>query len=399
MLRLTLHPVELPLRHTWTIAHGTRTVQRNLIVALHDPDTGHTGYGEAPGIPYMGVELPQMVRFLRETDHTGIGTARIPLDEAELLRHKNYPGQWFFLRDEPGGSLESWMFAHAALDEARYDLWGKTHGRSVRETLAPNHAAVPRSDYTIGLDTPEMMAEKLRGFPDFPVYKIKLGSPPGQGGVSRDLDIVRRLRDETDVPFRVDANTAWTANDTIRISQTLRDLGVEFIEQPLAPELPREEHEAVYFGSDLPIIADESCQADVDIAKCEGLFHGVNIKLSKCGGMTPARIMIADARRRGLRVMAGCMTESTVGISALAQLLPLLDEVDMDGALLLAEGADVAEGVRLRTDGTAAFPEGSAGHGNAVRLTRRLPAVANPPQVQLKRRWSLPWRRRGWTST
>jgi L-alanine-DL-glutamate epimerase-like enolase superfamily enzyme len=375
MLRLTLHPVELPLRHAWTIAHGTRTVQRNLIVALHDPDTGHTGYGEAPVIPYMGIELSQMVRFLRATDHTGIGLARIPLDEAELLRWKGHPGTQFFLQYESGDSLESWMFAHAALNEARYDLWGKNQGRSVRPTLAPHEVSMPRSDYTIGLDEPEVMARKRQEFPDFPVYKIKLGTPAERGGIRHDLEIVRRLRAETDVPFRIDANTAWTADDTIRFSGPLRELGVEFIEQPLPPEAPRAEHEAVYFGSDLPVIADESCQSDADVAKCEGLFHGINLKLSKCGGITPARLMIADARRRGLRVMAGCMTETTVGISALAQLLPLLDDVDMDGALLLAPGADPAEGVTLRGDGVAVFPEGNAAHGNGVALTRELPTI------------------------
>ncbi|MEM9418886.1 MAG: enolase C-terminal domain-like protein [Planctomycetota bacterium] len=225
------------------------------------------------------------------------------------------------------------------------------------------------------MDTPEVMVAKLREYPDFPSYKIKLGRPEADGGLEADLAVLRRLREETDAVFRVDANTGWDAEQTIRASGPLRDLGVEFIEQPLPPDAPRSEHEAVYFGSDLPIIADESCQTEADVEKCAGLFHGINIKLSKCGGMTPARQMIAKARELDLKVMMGCMTETTVGISAVAQFLPLLDYVDMDGALLLAPGSDPADGVKLGTDGVAIFPEGEAAHGNGVTLNRELPTA------------------------
>ena len=371
MLHLTLHPVDLPLRHAWTIAHGTRTVQHNLIVALHDTESGHTGYGEAPAIPYMGVTVKAMVdRFQDDDSYSPRNSSLTPAYGWSV------PPDWAY---SGGPASKDWPppqyhysgvdgFIISALDQAWHDYWGKVEQRPVIDLWRLDRSSCPSSDYTIGLSPPEVMAAKLREFPHFPIYKIKLGT----GDMAADLALVRRLREETDATFRVDANTAWTAEETIRISGPLRNLGVEFIEQPLKPELPRSEHDAVFFGSDLPIIADESCQTEADVESCAGLFHGINIKLSKCGGLRPARRMIDHARSLGLTVMAGCMTETTVGISALAQLLPLLDAVDMDGALLLADGADVADGVKLGRDGRAVFPDTP---GNGVTLTRELPTA------------------------
>ena len=186
----------------------------------------------------------------------------------------------------------------------------------------------------------------MNEFPGWPVYKIKLGT-------DRDLEIVRHLRRHTDAAFRVDANCGWSADETIRNSFELKKLGVEFIEQPL----PADQWDAmrnVFAESALPVIADESCIVESDVERCAEFFHGINIKLMKCGGLTPARRMIQQARRLNLQVMVGCMTESTVGISAIAQLLPLLDYVDMDGALLL--GADIATGVTL-DQGRCVYPD------------------------------------------
>ena len=170
--------------------------------------------------------------------------------------------------------------------------------------------------------------------PEWPIYKIKLGT-------DRDLEIIRELRRHTDKPFRVDANCGWTTRQAIEFSGPLAELGVEFIEQPLAADDPGMAE--VRRHSALPVFADESCGAEGDVEACAGLFHGINIKLCKCGGLAPARRMIARARELGLDVMCGCMTESTVGISALAQIVPQLDFVDMDGAALLA--SDIASGV------------------------------------------------------
>ncbi|MEZ6115912.1 MAG: enolase C-terminal domain-like protein [Pirellulaceae bacterium] len=140
----------------------------------------------------------------------------------------------------------------------------------------------------------------------------------------------------------MDANCGWTADQAIEYSHTLKELGVEFIEQPI-PAGQWEQQQRLFEQSALPLMADESCILPADVAACEGYFHGINIKLVKCGGLTPARRMIHDGKARNLKLMVGCMTESTVGISAIAQLLPYLDYVDMDGAALLA--SDIASGV------------------------------------------------------
>jgi L-alanine-DL-glutamate epimerase-like enolase superfamily enzyme len=190
------------------------------------------------------------------------------------------------------------------------------------------------------------MVEKIKEQPGWPVYKIKLGTP-------NDLETVRRLREHTDATFRVDANCGWTLKETIEKSYALAELGVEFIEQPLPAE-SWQEMQTVFQQSALPVIADESCQTIEDVVHCTDHFHGINIKLLKCGGLTPARKMIDKAKQLGLKTMGGCMAESTVGISAAAQLLPLLNYADLDGAMLLAE--DTATGVKIDR-GRVEFPK------------------------------------------
>jgi L-Ala-D/L-Glu epimerase len=228
-------------------------------------------------------------------------------------------------------------FALCALDMAANDLYGKILGQPLYRVWGLQADRLPLTNYTIGIDSVEKMVAKLRECP-WPLYKIKLGTPD-------DVAIVRELRQHTDAVFRVDANCAWGVAETLENARQMQPLGVEFIEQPLSAD-NLEGMQEVFARSVLPLVADESCITEADVAKCHGHFHGINIKLVKCGGLTPARRMIAEARELGLKVMVGCMTESTVGISAIAQLLPLLDYVDMDGALLLRE--DIATGVSVR---------------------------------------------------
>lgn len=180
------------------------------------------------------------------------------------------------------------------------------------------------------------MVSKMKELP-WPIYKIKLGT-------KEDIAIIKELRKHTDAIFRVDANCGWGVEETINNAVELKKLGVEFIEQPMKSD-NWEAHAEVFKHSVLPIIADESCIIEEDVAKCHNHFHGVNVKLVKCGGLTPGKRMIQEAKQLGLKTMVGCMTESTVGISAIAHLLPLLDYVDMDGALLLAE--DIATGIKI----------------------------------------------------
>jgi L-alanine-DL-glutamate epimerase-like enolase superfamily enzyme len=245
-------------------------------------------------------------------------------------------------------------FALNAIDQAIHDLWGKLRGAPVYRMWGLTTDKIPMSDYTIGIDTTEKMVAKMNEMPGWPVYKIKLGT-------ADDLGIVRELRKHTDAIFRVDANCGWTAEQTIEFAPAMKEMGVEFIEQPLPPEDVDGARRA-FEKSALPLIADENCVLEEDVNKCAGKFHGINIKLVKCGGLATGRRMAARARELGLKVMAGCMTVSTVGISALAQMLPLLDYVDMDGAVLLAK--DIATGVRLE-QGKCIYPNAN---GTGVEL-------------------------------
>lgn len=316
-MQLIFHRFDLRLKHTFTIAHDSRDVQPTLIVELWDGD--ESGLGEATANPYYGVTVDGMISALENVRSLA---ASYQGERAEDLWTQAAP----LLADHP--------FAQCALDEAAHDLVAKRAGKPLYQYWQLDSTHNPVTNYTIGIDTVEIMVAKMQELP-WPVYKIKLGT-------ADDLAIVRALRQHTEARFRVDANCAWTADQTIAYSATLRELGVEFIEQPLKAD-DWAGMKRVYQESALPIIADESCIVEADVARCAGYFHGVNVKLTKCGGLTPARRMLTEARQLGLQTMVGCMTESSVGISAIAHLLPLLDYVDMDGSLLITN--DPATGV------------------------------------------------------
>jgi L-alanine-DL-glutamate epimerase-like enolase superfamily enzyme len=333
-MKLRLHAYDLPLAHTFTISRESITSQPTLVVELLQD--GVSGYGEATSNNYYGFTIERMAGDLAAIQPR---LEAMKLDDPAALWSQCQP----LLKDD--------SFALCALDQAAHDLWGKLRDQPVWKLWGLSTDNVPDSDYTIGIDRIDVMVAKMNEFPGWPIYKIKLGT-------DRDLEIVRELRKHTDAVFRVDANCGWTADQAIAYSPELKQLGVEFIEQPL-PADRWDDLRRVGRESALPIIADESCIVESDVERCAGVFQGVNIKLVKCGGLTPARRMISQARRLGLSVMVGCMTESTVGISAIAQLLPLLDYVDMDGAVLLAE--DIAEGARLDR-GRCIYPD-APGHG------------------------------------
>ena len=336
-MKLCLHTFELRLRHVFTISRESISVQPTLIVDLQDGD--FRGYGEATSDDYYGATIAEMTSALLDVRAE---LADWELDDPQEL--------WEALAPQ----LSRNPFAQCALDEAAHDLWGKKQGMPLWQAWGLSTQKTPLTNYTIGIDTVETMVAHMQEFPHWPIYKIKLGTKD-------DLAIVRELRRHTQALFRVDANCAWTVEETIRNSRELAALGVEFIEQPL-PADHWDEMRIVKSQSALPVIADESCQRESDVERCAEAFHGINIKLVKCGGLTPARRMIHRARELDLKVMVGCMTESTVGISAIAQLLPLLDYVDMDGALLLAN--DIATGVTI-AQGACQYP---SENGSGVRL-------------------------------
>ena len=337
-MKLVIRDIHLPLRHPFTIALGTTTVKHNIVVAL--TDEGVTGYGESASSEAWKQYTPEGMRADLENARAAIESAHFTTPEALWAE------MWPHLGHNP--------FALCALDQAAHDLWGKKLGQPVWKLWGLDISRVPDSDYTIGIAPIEKMIAKMKEFDGWPIYKIKLGT-------DKVLEIVRALRQHTDAIFRIDANTAWTPEQTIACAPELKDLGVEFIEQPLL----RDNWEGMKLVAKecvLPVIADESCQGEAEVDRCAEVFDGINIKLTKAGGLTPARRMITRARELGLKVMAGCMTESSIGISAIGQLLPLLDYVDMDGAVLIAR--DIASGVHLEK-GRPVFPDEN---GNGVRL-------------------------------
>jgi L-alanine-DL-glutamate epimerase-like enolase superfamily enzyme len=340
-MKLAIRRFDLPTRHPFSISRATTTVQPTLLVELEQD--GVRGYGEAPECAYYDAMTDSMTTVL-ERVRPQVEAARLD-DPADF---------WDALQP----ALASSPFAQCALDTAAYDLWGRLRRAPVWKLWGLSLEDVPPSDYTIGIDTIDVMIDKLRELPDWPVYKIKLGT-------TDDLGIVRRLREHTQATFRVDANCAWAPQETIDKAAALKTLGVQFIEQPLPPD-DWQAMRRVYQESALSLVADESCRNESDVERCAGHFHGVNVKLAKCGGLTPAKRMIAQARSLGLQVMVGCFTESTVGISAAAQLLPLVDYADIDGPLLLAQ--DLATGVVIER-GRVEYPQRD---GCGVELTGRL---------------------------
>ena len=323
-LKLHLYPLELPLRHVFRTSKVERHVQQTLIVCLEED--GHRGYGECTENAFFGAHLGSIVK---EIEGIRALLEASPSPEA--------PEVLYELLIQRGLS----SFARCAVDVAFHDLRGKQTSQTLYQKWGLKEKPLI-SSYTIGLGRVEEMQEKIKEKP-WPVYKIKLGQ-------QNDLSIVRALRQVTDSTFRVDVNGAWTLKESIQKINLLSRLGVEFVEQPLARELT-EEQSHLYEVSSLPLIADESCANERELQACSKRFQGVNIKLMKCGGLTPALAMIKQARALGLATMVGCMVESSVGISAIAQLVPLLDYVDMDGALLLSE--DPATGVEVHPTGLA----------------------------------------------
>jgi len=324
---ISLKKYILPLKHTFNISRESRDFQDSLIVGLSLD--GKTGYGEATANPYYNITMESML--------AEINGIRKEIETFNFTKPEIF--HQFLI--EKGLS----NFSICALDIAAHDLYGKILGKPLYEIWGTTIDKYPTTNYTVGIASIEKMVAKMQETP-WPIYKIKLGT-------DEDVAIVKELRKHSDAIFRIDANCAWTAEETIYNAPQLKALGVEFLEQPLNA-VNWEGMKQIMHHSILPIMADESCIVETDVEKCALHFSGINIKLTKCGGLTPALRMIKEAKNLGLKVMVGCMTESTVGISAIAQLLPQLDYVDMDGALLLKE--DIADGVIIKKDAKLIFP-------------------------------------------
>lgn len=323
--------------HPFTISKGTKTHQPSFVVELNF--NGIKGYGEAPAIAYYNIPVEKMAADLE--------LKKMFVEKFSFTEPGRY---WHYLHH----LLPQNNFLVCALDIAAWDIYGKWRGLPLYKMWNADIANAPVTDYTIGIDDIDKMVEKMKEKP-WPVYKIKLGT-------DKDVAIIEALRKHTDTLFRIDANAAWTKEEALEKINAFKDLNVEFIEQPLAKD-DWEGMKWLYERSALPLIADESCVTEHDVQKCFEHFHGINIKLTKCSGITPALRMIENARKLNMKVMIGSMNETSIGSAAIAHLAPLADYIDMDGPLLLEE--DTATGVGF-DNGKILYNENS-GLGIAVK--------------------------------
>jgi L-alanine-DL-glutamate epimerase-like enolase superfamily enzyme len=303
----------LPFEYPFTISNGrTKTHQPALVVKLSLGP--FVGYGEGPSIAYYNISVDQMIADLESKKKL--------IEKFALTAPERY---WHYLHH----LFPNNPFLVCALDIAAWDLFGQMKAKPLFDLWDTNWSGtLPLTDYTIGIDSIEKMVAKMKAKP-WPIYKIKLGT-------SEDIAIIKELRKHTNAEFRIDANAGWTVDEAVDKIPQLAELGVTFIEQPLAKD-NWDGMALLYQQSILPLIADESCVFEQDVQKCHQHFHGINIKLTKCSGITPALRMINEARSLNMKVMMGSMNEGTIGSAAIANFLPQLDYVDVDGPLLLAE--------------------------------------------------------------
>jgi L-alanine-DL-glutamate epimerase-like enolase superfamily enzyme len=310
ILRFTPYTAEL--RHAFTIATASRTSTPGMLVEVeHD---GVIGYGEASMPPYLGESQASAAAFLALID---LGRFPDPFQLGEILPAIDALA--------PGNTA-----AKAAVDIALHDWIGKKLGAPWHRIWGLDPTKAPVTSFTIGIDTPEVVRQKTREAAPYKIIKVKLGRDP-----ATDRALIDAIRDVTDRPITVDANQGWPDRaDALRMIEWLATRGVLFIEQPMPKENPADTA-WLRERSPLPLIADESVQRLPDVRRALGVFDGINIKLMKCTGLREAHQMITVARALGLKVMLGCMTETSCAISAAAQLSPLVDWADLDGALLI----------------------------------------------------------------
>jgi|SRR5690606_31712835 len=333
-MRLDYEVLELTTRHPFHIARAAAPpVRRSVWVRLRD-DEGVEGWGEAAATPFYGETAETVVALLpRLAPVLSEAAAGDPFAIERIERALEHA-----IGRNPA--------TRAAISAALHDLVGKRLGIPVWRLWGLDPSTTPLSSFTLGIDEPEVMRAKLREAADYPILKIKVGTP-------RDEEVLALIRDEApNARVRVDANTAWTVKEALAKLPLLEAYDVELVEQPLAPD-DLEGLQLLRARSPLPIIADESCRTAADIPRLVGRVDGINIKLAKCGSLREALRMIAAARAHRMQVMLGCMVESTLGIAAALQLAPLVDYVDLDGAALLAN--DPFRGPGLEPDGRMRF--------------------------------------------
>ncbi len=308
-MKLTYQPFELLLRHTFTIAKFSRNSTPVMLIKIEHE--GYTGYGEASMVPYMGESFESANTFLNKVD-----TAQFtyPFNFDAIIN--------YFDSISPGNPA-----IKAGIDIALHDLDGKLQNKPCWQLLGSDPIQMPLTSFTIGIDTPQIMIEKVKEAPDCKIIKVKLGR-------DSDRELITTIRSVTDKPLFVDANQGWTdLQQSLDLTHWLHEQGVLLIEQPMVKTDP-DSNAWLTERSPIPIIGDEAVQRLADVEKAQGVYHGINIKLMKSAGMHEAKLMIEKANSLGLKLMIGCMSETSCATLAAAALAPQCHWADLDGPFL-----------------------------------------------------------------
>lgn len=323
-MKLSWRPYDLQLKHAFNLSNSSRKTTPVVLTTIEYD--GFAGYGEASLPPYLGESQPSVTAFLEKVDLSGFSD---PLQLEEILEYVD-------------SIAENNTAAKASVDIALHDLAGKIIGRPWYQLWGLNPETIPDTTFTIGIDTDEMVRQKVKEVEGkFNILKVKLGGKD-------DRKMVETIRSVTSLPISVDANQGWkNKNQALEMVHWLKEKGIVMIEQPM----PKHDLDSIAWLSEqspLPVFADESIQRLRDVERMKGVFTGINIKLMKCTGMREAWKMRNLAQSLGMKVMIGCMTETSCAISAAAQLAPGMDFADLDGALLIQndafKGAELIDG-------------------------------------------------------
>jgi L-alanine-DL-glutamate epimerase-like enolase superfamily enzyme len=319
-MTLRFKPYELELKHVFTIAGNSRRTTPVMLTEIEYD--GIIGYGEASMPPYLGESHETATNFLQKVDLSGFSDPFLMeeiVDYVDNIATGNYA-------------------AKASVDIALHDLVGKIINQPWYRIWGLNPDKTPNTSFTIGIDEPDVVRLKTNEASEYKILKVKLG-------MDNDKEMIETIRSVTNVPLCADVNQGWTDKKmALDMIHWLNERNVVFIEQPMRKDL-FDEHAWLTENSPIPIIADESVQTINDIKSVYGAYNGINIKLMKCGGMRAALKMINTARALNMKVMLGCMTETSCAISAATQLSPLVDWADLDGNLLISN--DVFDGVKV----------------------------------------------------
>ncbi len=309
-MKLSCKPMTLNLRTTFRVAHGASDQRNNVLIRIEHE--GMVGYGESAAVPYYGDTQESLTAYLNSLP---------PLNGSPFSLES-------ILNRLPDGSHS----AQAGVDIALHDLWGKQAGQPLYSMFGLEGMPLPQTSYTIGIDTPQVMARMAREC-GYPILKLKLDANDPETSVAA-------IRKETSARLRVDANAGWTLPQAIEVIPRLTQYGIEFVEQPLPPgdvDSFRSLHDQLRdMGVAMPIFADESVKTARDVAAYAGTIDGIVIKVMKAGGLREAMRAIHAARAHGMKIMLSCMVESSVGVTAAAHLASLCDYLDLDGPLLIA---------------------------------------------------------------